>query len=198
MRKLEYVSFDKDRHGQRRCYVRRNGRRVRIRERPGSPAFVEAVARALRKLERPEAIPSAIHGPKQGTLWWLVELYFASPEFQNLQSQRRRRAIFERCLSVVHHGTGKEMRHCPLNQLSAAKIKAIRDAATDTPGAANKRLQYLSAMFGWAVENGKIQSNPAATCGDLNTLVTVFTLGPSMKFANSRNDTQWAARHAWL
>ena len=43
----------------------------------------------------------------------------------------------------------------------------MRDAAGDKHGAANKRLSYLSAAFGWAVENGKLQANP---CRDVRRL----------------------------
>jgi integrase len=45
--------------------------------------------------------------------------------------------------------------------ITSAKIKAIRDARKDDRGAANNRRKYLSAMFGWAVEDGCMPHNPA-------------------------------------
>jgi integrase len=37
----------------------------------------------------------------------------------------------------------------------------LRDRKADKPGAANNRLKYLSAMFGWAADVGHLKSNPA-------------------------------------
>jgi len=51
------------------------------------------------------------------------------------------------------------MRDCPLNVLAAPHIRMLRDRKAATPGAANNRLKYLSAMFGWAVEDGRLRSN---------------------------------------
>jgi hypothetical protein len=96
--KMQFVSFERDRHGNARVYARRHGRRVRIRERPGSAAFVREIAHALERLDRPEAIPTAIKGPARGTLDWIAALYLGSVEFHNLNrvSQRKRRAILPR------------------------------------------------------------------------------------------------------
>jgi integrase len=155
-----HVYIEPDPAGNDRTYVRRHGRRIRIREKRGSPEFHRQVARALEKLENP-----TYHRPKgsaHGTLGWVADLYLASAEFKALNpiSQRTRRAIIDRCLSVKHKSEF-DMRNCPLTQLTAAKVKAIRDDVGDKRGAANKRLQNLSAMFGWAIEAGKMTSNPA-------------------------------------
>ena len=40
---LPYLERDKDRHGNPRIYVRRNGKRVRIREQEGTLEFAKAV-----------------------------------------------------------------------------------------------------------------------------------------------------------
>ena len=37
--KLKYIYRETDRHGNERIYVRLNGRRIRIRETPNTPAF---------------------------------------------------------------------------------------------------------------------------------------------------------------
>ena len=47
---LPYLARDKDRHGNPRIYVRRNGKRVRIREQEGTLEFAKAYAKALEKL----------------------------------------------------------------------------------------------------------------------------------------------------
>lgn len=44
--------------------------------------------------------------------------------------------------------------------VTTQKIKWLRDLKAKTPGAANNRRKYLSAMFGWAVEAGHMATNP--------------------------------------
>jgi integrase len=53
------------------------------------------------------------------------------------------------------------MRDCPVNLLSAAHVKMLRDRKASTPAAANNRRKWLSAMFGWGVENNLMRMNPA-------------------------------------
>jgi integrase len=53
------------------------------------------------------------------------------------------------------------MRDCPLSALSSAHVKMFRDRKASLPGAANNRRKYLSALFGWAVEEDLLRSNPA-------------------------------------
>ena len=74
---LPYLMLDHDRHGNLRIYVRRNGREVRLREKPGSEAFARAYSDALHALDvsRPSESP-AIKGAAAGTLGWLAACYF--------------------------------------------------------------------------------------------------------------------------
>jgi len=44
---LRYIMTDVDRHGLRRIYVRRNGRKIRLRETPGTPEFMRAYNEAI-------------------------------------------------------------------------------------------------------------------------------------------------------
>jgi integrase len=157
--KLRYLSEERDRHGRRRVYVRRNGRRVPINDAPGSVEFAQSYARALATLQHSNAVQS-VRGPARGTLGWLATTYFASAEFQALDrtSQRVRRGVIESCMVELYRG--QAMRECPLSYLTAAKIKSLRDAKGDKRGAANNRLKYLSAMFGWAIEAGHAKANP--------------------------------------
>jgi integrase len=100
----------------------------------------------------------------RGTLGWLVALYFGSDEFAALdpQSQRTRRNIIEECLrEPVKAGSPELMRDCPLAFITTKKVKRLRDLRAGKPGAANNRRKWLSAMFGWAVEENIIASNPA-------------------------------------
>src|SRR5882672_8677403 len=95
---LPYLSPNKDRHGNVRLYVRRNGGYVRIRETPGTKEFLIAYDAALERLgstDTPD--PNARKRFPRGTLGWLGEQYFDSEEFKALdpKSQATRRGILE-------------------------------------------------------------------------------------------------------
>lgn len=163
---LPYLSPETDRHGNDRLYVRRKGRRVRIRQKPGTPEFAKAYAAAIEELASPALRDRrrTASGAPRGTLGWLAAEYFASEEFGSLdpESQRTRRRVIEGCLQEPHTDDDPEpMRNCPLQFVTSRKIKRLRDLKAGLPGAANNRRKYLSAMFGWAIEAELMKSNPA-------------------------------------
>jgi integrase len=70
--------------------------------------------------------------------------------------------VIDGCLVEPHTETDpRQMGLCPTKDITAKKIKRLRDLKKGLPGAANNRKKYLSSMFGWAVENDKMASNPA-------------------------------------
>jgi integrase len=161
---LPYLFSDADRHGNRRLFVRRNGSKIRMRHQPGSVSFATAYAEALAELERPPS-PKPPHPgrPTPGTLGALALAYFASGKFRRLDpvTQRRRRAIIEACLVEPRKLTpggepeGPELfRDCPLEKFSSNHVRVLRDRKVELVGAANQRRKALSAMFGWAQEDG--------------------------------------------
>jgi integrase len=160
-----YLMMDRDRHGNERLYVRRHRHKVRIREEIGTEAFARAYADALSFLGTPAApIAERITAAKVGTFGWLAAKYFGSVEFRRLdaKSQTTRRAVIEDCLREPRKPGAKDlMRDCPISSLSAAHVKMLRDRKEQTPGAANNRKKYVSALFGWAVEDGSMRMNPA-------------------------------------
>jgi integrase len=160
-----YLISDRDRHGVVRYYVRRHCKKIRIREKPGTEGFVAVYMEALRALDPVAAERRvAMTYAEVGTFGWLAACYFASAEFRRLDpiSQRTRRAILEDCLREPRRpGSPDLMRDCPITLLSSAHVKMLRDRKASTPGAANNRRKWLSSMFGWAIENGMIPTNPA-------------------------------------
>ena len=139
--------------------MRRNGRRIRIREQPGTPGFAKAYGAAVEALAEPAAAdgrPRPAATAARGTLGWLAAKYFASDEFLSLdpESQLTRRR--------PHTDADPDpMRNCPLQFMTSKKVKRLRDLKAGLPGAANNRRKYLSAMFGWAIEAEHMKSNPA-------------------------------------
>src|SRR5687767_7288687 len=126
---LRYLCEDRDRHGNIRLYVRRNGRKVRIRERWGTLGFVDAYHAALTATElgQPERDSRAI--VKRGSLSWLTHNYYNSPEFKQLApcTQRVRRGILD-SLSATHGAK-------PFNRLEPHHVRKLRDAKADFPEA---------------------------------------------------------------
>jgi integrase len=163
---LRYLFSDVDRHGNRRLFVRRNGRKIRIRAAFGTVAFAQAYNDALEALASPAGRSSrpGASGPARGTLGWFAARYFVSDEFKALDpgSQRTRRRVIDSCLAEPHRDDDPEpMANCPLEYLTSRKIKRLRDLKAGLPGAANNRRKYLSSMFGWAIEAELMKSNPA-------------------------------------
>jgi integrase len=145
--------------------ARKNGRKIRIREQPGTEAFAQAYADALQAIEHGDgAKHTIVKGALAGTLGWLAACYFASQEFTGLdpKSQATRRLVIESCLREPRKpGAQDLMRDCPLSVLSAAHVQMLRNPRAAQPGAANNRRKYLSSMFGWAVEHRLMRLNPA-------------------------------------
>ena len=195
---LPYLMPDHDRHGNLRIYVRRNSRKIRLREKPGTDAFAQAYSDALRALDMstPSESP-AVRGAPAGTLGWLAACYFASAEFRSLEALSRvaRRSVLEDCLREPRKpGSADLMRDCPVSAVAAAHVKMLRDRKAGKPGAANNRRKYLSAMFGWAVEQGLMRSNPARESAACNTPQTASILGASTTCASSKRGIRSAPR----
>lgn len=163
---LHYLERDEDRHGNPRVYVRRNGKRIRIRETEGTTAFTRAYSDAVDKLDaqgpsRVKALPTHT----KDTLGWLGAQYFVSKgedEFLSLDkdSRRARRNNLEACFKVALSDDDTDpMGNCPLKYFSAQKAKRIIEAI-DGPGARTNRRKHLSALCAWGVENNHLASNP--------------------------------------
>ena len=162
---LPYLMADIDRHGNERLFVRRFGRKIRIRALPGTAAFASDYSAALEALESGASPRQTSRGlAPAGTLGWLAASYFAAVEFTGLPtvSQSTRRGIIEACLrEPIKPNSRDKLALCPLPLLSAAHIRMLRDRRADKPGAANNRLKYIGSMLSWAVEHNLIRSNPA-------------------------------------
>lgn len=165
---LPYLSRDPDRHGNERIYVRRNNKRIRIREPEGTTEFAKAYSAAVDKLGDATGKPivAALHTYAKATLGWLGTQYFASKGedgFLDLDkdSRRARRNSLENdCFKVPLSDEDPDpMGNCPLKHFSAQKAKRIIEAV-DTAGARTNRRKHLSALCGWGVENNHLPSNP--------------------------------------
>lgn len=139
---------DVDRHGNRRWYtISPEGRKVRMRETPGTDAF-EREWRRIRE--------SAAHRrAAEGTLEWLIQQYQASPEFQSgLKASTQ--AVRRRILAKVIEDGGDLI----ARDVTPADIRAGRNSRAATPAAANNRMKAISALYEWAKEADLADHNP--------------------------------------
>jgi integrase len=165
--RLKYLSIERNRHGREVIYViggTAPRRRIRIRESFGAPGFMASYEAAVAALERPVEAGKFAE-VRKGSLRWLAGRYFASPAFRNLdaKSQGVRMSVIESCLQeVAVPGNPRTMADCPLALFGPNQVRMLRDRRATKPGAANNRMKYLSALFGWALENmpDAVTSNP--------------------------------------
>ena len=150
---VKYLWSDKDRHGNTRLYVKVPGQnKVRIREEPGTTAFMTAYTNAVEGKASTSKPRTAGRLAKAGSLRWLMQRYFkesANYLRLNLSTQRVRRSILE---GIAEERFGDEPKHGdkPFALMDATHVLRIRDAKLDFPEAANSRVKALRQLFKWA------------------------------------------------
>jgi integrase len=83
------------------------------------------------------------------------------------QMERRARMLEEICDSLTE-GRKKRRGGLPYKLMEKKHITEIRDTLRSTKGAQDNLVKYVSAMFGWAMENGLADINPAARIKKVN------------------------------
>lgn len=160
---LRYVEIKRDRHGDLKYYYfRRNGRRFRL---PGpllSSEFMAAYSALLADLPanaEPTVADRRNHLP--GTFGALVREYLASASFKEKANSTQ--TLYRRALDKLSAESGTK----PVRLLKRRHIRKMRDAMSDTPGAANNVLRLLKIVLNFAVEEEIIEVNPAARVKEL-------------------------------
>src|ERR1035438_5738671 len=92
---LRYYYEDSDRHGNVRRYFRqriagsKKYRKVRIRAELGTEEFHRQFAAALKGAKAQAAQPAGVEKTVPNSLRWLVEKYYASSKFKELEGSTR-------------------------------------------------------------------------------------------------------------
>ncbi len=167
------VSVDRDRHKNVRLYFRASGRpKVRLRESPGTKAFEREVSCARLGIpyepEGSAAVTQVRQTTTEGTLDWLVVQYRTRAKNKMAQDQLGRRV---RLLEEISDSKHKDRRRgaLPFALMARKHVIEIRDTIRDTAGAQNNVVKTISAMFGWAIESGITDINPALKIKDIPT-----------------------------
>jgi len=164
-----FLSEDADRHGNVRLYVRRNGRKVRLRVARNDPTFADAYAKAIDHLGKAKTEPV-----KEHTLGWLVAEFEASTTFLKVtrREQRNRHLLVRSILDEeTKPGSGRRIGDMPLRFFDSDTVRLLRDRKAATPSAANHRLSNLRVIFNWAMEERSriVKTNPVVGVKPLQT-----------------------------
>lgn len=136
----------------------RFGRKVTLSGTDGRPLRAGASAREIReawqRIDTQGALP--------GTLDWLLEQYFQSVRFADLAAATQKNyRVLARTISRAGVAGGRTFGSVRLDSLSRGVIAKYRDRRAGARVAANRELQFLSALFSWACERDIMESNPA-------------------------------------
>lgn len=144
-----YLSREVTRHGNAVWYVRRDGKRTRLRSKYGTPEFEAEYQAALAgRAKRDKS------GPVSGSVAWLIARYRETSVWQRLSSATKRQR--ENILRQVIGSAGDQ----PFAKITLATITAGRDRRAVTPFQARHFLNTLRGLFRWALEAGMVKADP--------------------------------------
>jgi integrase len=165
--RLKYCLFDPDPNGNPRYYVRRNGKKIRIREQFEAQdgtitrKFMDAYWAALSVLNSDNEV-AAPKTPREKTFNWLCDLYYRSSEFQRFDrlTQADKRSVLNRFCTTAGD--------FPFTAFRKEDVERSRDKRSDKPGAADKLVKYLRALFKWAIDKKHATHNPTIGVAKIN------------------------------
>ena len=143
-----HLSRETTRHGRPVWYVRRDGKRIRIRAEFGTTEFDAEYQAACAGIRPQKAEGSA------GTLGWLTARYRETDAWQRLSlaTRQRRESILKQVLATA----GDK----PISRITSAAIVAGRDRRK--PFEAVHFLQTMRGLFRWAVKAKLVRTDPTA------------------------------------
>jgi hypothetical protein len=157
---FRYCNRDVDRFGNERYYVRIPGLPKYRMTAPylderGSitAAFAEEYHRVIAGDRGSRPLPPT--RVQEGTVLWLVETYYRSKLFQTYSAATKndKKSVLNRYCAVVGD--------LPFKKMRKLDVEASQMKRSQTPGAADKLVKYLKALFNWAMKEGFASFNPA-------------------------------------
>lgn len=145
-----YLSRELTRHGKPVWYVRRNGKRIRLKGVFGTPEFDAEYQAAIASTSvSTENIKEAA-----GTLGWLVARYRETDAWQRLSlaTRRQRESILKQALASA----GDK----PIRRITTDVIAAGRDRRLKMPNQARHFLDAMRGLFRWAYKAKLVKIDP--------------------------------------
>ncbi len=116
------------------------------------------------------------------SLSWLLKKYFKSPRFAKLSVRTKKDyEWYSEKICAMPGKDGSTFGDFPYKKITRKTIASLRDKLFDTPTQANRRLQFLSAVYSWAIEEEYAETNPCKG-------VSKFSLAPRDRYAE---DTEY-------
>jgi integrase len=146
-----FLSRELSRHGRAVWYVRRSGKRIRIRAEYGTLEFTAEYQMALATHQPPaEARTTA------GTLAWLIEGFRGTAAWQARSESTRAKwdGLYRQALTAAGNA--------PLSAITPKVIRAGLERRAHTPGQAQHFLNAMRALFRWAVKVQLVKTDPTA------------------------------------
>jgi integrase len=146
-----FLSREVSRHGRAVWYVRRNGKRIRLRAEFGTPEFDAEYQMALAAHQ-----PATEVRTTAGTLGWLIECIRGAAAWQARSESTRAKwdGIYRQVLKAAGNA--------PLSAITPKAIRAGLERRADTPGQAQHFLNAMRALFRWATKVQLVKVDPAA------------------------------------
>jgi integrase len=176
----KYLYEDPDRHGNMRLYFRQRipgsnrYRKVRLRETPGTPQFLEEFGAALAGRPYGDAKNRPVPPPKivANSLRWLIQEYYKrSVTFKSYDEETkkvRRNLLKALCEEPVVEGSDQQVGDLPYN-IPEDKIELLRDRKEGVY-AANARLKAIRQLFKWAASTKPVKLLPRNHAADVPLL----------------------------
>lgn len=164
---FRYCNRDVDRLGNERYYIRIPGMpKYRMKsaylDENGSitVAFAEEYHRVMAGDRGDKSLP--VERLQPGTVRWLVENYYRSKLFQTYSqaTQNDKKCVLNRYCELVGD--------LPFKKMRKSDIEASQMKRRSTPGAADKLVKYLKALFNWAIKQEMATFNPATGVTKIN------------------------------
>lgn len=154
---LKYVTSWRDRHGKRRYFFRAHGKKYSLPGKPGEPEFHRVYVRYLVELEA-NTLGRRETAYIKGTIGWVIEQYFASPQFNEKAANTQRN--YRRVLDLLKGKLGAAR----IADLQPSHIRVVRDEiAKSSTATADMASMLLGVLWDHAAEfcNLELGTNPA-------------------------------------
>ena len=151
-----YLSHEVTRHGNSVWYLRRGGKRIRLRAEYGTLDFdAEYQAAVSSSPKRPQKAE-----PAAGTLGWLISRYRETAAWTgfSLATRRQRENILKQVLATA----GDK----PIAKITTEIIAAGRDRRAKTPFQARHFVDTMRGLFRWAVKAKLVKVDPTIGVDD--------------------------------
>jgi integrase len=146
-----YLHREVSRHGKAVWYVRRSGKRFRLRAPFGTPEFDAEYQAALASLQ-----PITEVRTTAGTLAWLIECFRDTAAWQARSASTR--AKWDGLYRQAIESAGG----APLSAMTPKVIRAGLERRARTPGQAQHFLNAMRALFRWASKMQLVKADPTA------------------------------------